>query len=199
VRAAVFDIGGVLIDWDPRHAYRDLLPDPAELDAFFTEVDTDALNAELDAGRPFADVSAEWSARHPDRADLIRAWGDQDAFLRGAIPGTAALVERLAAAGVPLHLITNMPRDVFDHRVATIEVLRRFDGAVVSGDHGILKPDAEIFRLALQRFGLGPGEAVFIDDKLGNVDAAVAAGFVGHHFVDADGLAVALEDLGLLC
>ena len=198
MRAVVFDIGGVLLDWDPRYLYRSLIADPAEIERFLAEVCTGAFNAELDAGRPFDDACAELSARHPDHVELIRAWSRQDEMIGGEIAGTAALVERLAESGVELYLLTNMPTDVFAARRARYPVLQRFAGALVSGAEGVLKPEAEIYRRTIDRFGLTPTETLFVDDKPGNVEAAEALGLVGHQFVDAPTLEDALRDLGFL-
>jgi 2-haloacid dehalogenase len=198
VRTVVFDVGGVLLDWDPRHLYRTLVDDEVELERFLAEVCTPAWNAELDAGRPFEEACAELSARHPDLTALIHAWTRQAEMVAGEVAGTAALVERLAHAEVPRYLLTNMPRWVFDERVAAYPVLQRFDGAVVSGDHGFLKPDPAIFRLLVDRFGLVPHETLFIDDSPANVEGAQACGLVAHHFVDAPALEQTLRELGLL-
>lgn len=198
VRALLVDVGGVLLDWDPRHLYRRLIADEAELERFLAQVCTLDWNLTLDAGRPFDEACAELAARHPDHADLVHAWVRQAEMIRGEVPGMAALVDRLARRGVPRYLLTNMPRWVFDERQAAYPVLRRFDGAVVSGDEGILKPDPAIFRLALTRFGLDPATTLFVDDSAVNVEAAADLGFRVHHFVDAPGLEQELVALGVL-
>lgn len=194
----VFDIGGVLLRWDPRLLYRSLIPDPAELDWFLAEVCTMAWNGELDAGRPFDEACGELAARHPDHAGLVHAWRRQDEMIGGEVPGTAALVERLRAAGVPLHLLTNMPADVFHERVARFEVLQGFDGAIVSGEERVLKPDPEIFRRLAERFALDPAATLFVDDVEANVQGALAAGFQAHRFVNAATLEEVLVAHGLL-
>jgi 2-haloacid dehalogenase len=196
VRAVVFDIGGVLLDWDPRRFYAALIPDPADLDRFLSEICTPEFNATLDAGRPFDEACDELAARHPGQAELIHAWKRQDEMIAGEIPGTAALVDRLHGAGTPLYLLTNMPVDVFAARRARYEVLRWFDGAVVSGEEGVLKPSAEIFARLAARFGLRPGETLFIDDAEVNVAGARAMGFCAHRFVDAEALASCLRAHG---
>lgn len=198
VRAVVFDIGGVLLDWDPRHLYRTLLPDEAAVERFLAEVCTSEFNAELDKGRDFDEACRELAERHPEQADLVHAWKRQADMVAGEIEGTPALVDRLVEAGVPLYLLTNMPRWVFDERVAAYPVLQRFDGAVVTGDEGILKPDPAVFELVLSRFGLSPAETLFVDDRPENVRAAESLGLAGHVFVDASALEAALVDLRLL-
>jgi len=198
VRSVVFDIGGVLLNWDPRLLYRELVPDPVELDRFLGEVCTMAWNSELDAGRSFDEACDELAERHPGDAELIHAWRRQDEMVAGEVPGTSDLVDRLRAACVPLHLLTNMPAEVFHARVERFEVLRRFDGAVVSGEEGVLKPDREIFGRLADRFGLVPEDTLFIDDAEVNVLGAQAAGFVAHHFVDAATLEAVLVELRLI-
>jgi 2-haloacid dehalogenase len=196
VRAVVFDIGGVLLDWDPRLVYQDRLT-PAELDRFRAEVCTDEWNATLDAGRPFDEACAELAARFPDHAELIDAWKRQDEMIAGEIAGTRAIVERLKAAGVPIYLLTNMPAEVFAARRRRYSVLQRFDGAVVSGEEGVLKPSPEIFAILSERYGLVPHATLFVDDLERNVEGARAAGFLAHRFVDPATLAGALREHGL--
>jgi 2-haloacid dehalogenase len=191
VLAIVFDIGGVLLDWDPSLVYRDRL-DPAELDRFLSEICTPAWNATLDAGRPFDEACAELAARHPEHAELIHAWKRQDEMIAGEIAGTVEIVDQLKAAGVPLYLLTNMPADVFAARRARYPVLRRFDGAVVSGEEGVLKPSPEIFAILRDRYRLDPATTLFVDDQEANIEGARAAGFLVHRFVDAPTLAGAL-------
>jgi 2-haloacid dehalogenase len=193
LRAVVFDIGGVLLEWDPGLLYRDLIPDPDELDWFLSE----EWNGTLDVGRPFDEACAELSARFPDHTALIHAWKRQDDMIAGEIAGTAELVTRLHDAGIPLYLLTNMPADVFAARQERFPVLGRFDGAVVSGQEGVLKPSAEIFARLRDRFGLLPSETLVVDDLEVNLAGARAAGFQAHRFVDPPTLGRALRDHGL--
>jgi 2-haloacid dehalogenase len=198
VTSVVFDVGGVLLDWDPRRLYRSLIPDEAELDRFLTDVCSPAFNAELDAGRSFDDACTELAERHPDHAELIHAWKRQDEMVGGEIPGVADLVRRLRLRGVPRYLLTNMPTDVFAARATAFPILGEFQGAVVSGAEGILKPSPAIFALLAARFGLVPAETLFIDDAEVNVAGARAAGYEAHRFVDAATLEAELLRLGLL-
>jgi 2-haloacid dehalogenase len=198
VRNVVFDIGGVLLAWDPRLLYRSLIPDPEELDWFLAEVCTMEWNSELDAGRSFDEACGDLARRHPDHAELVHAWKRQDEMIAGEIEGTVEIVRRLRDRGVPLHLLTNMPADVFESRREAYQVLRLFDGAVVSGEEGVLKPSAEIFDRLLGRFALDPAETLFVDDAEINVEGARRAGLRAHRFVDPPTLAAELGQLGLL-
>lgn len=197
MRSVVFDIGGVLLDWDPRRVYGPLLPDPDALDRFLSEICTPDWNATLDAGRPFEEACDALAARHPAHAELIHAWKRQDEMIAGEVPGTAAIVDRLREVGTPLYLLTNMPAGVFAARRERYAVLQRFDGAVVSGEEGVLKPSAEIFARLAARFGLEPAETLFVDDAEVNVAGAHAVGYRAHRFVDAPTLAGCLREHGL--
>jgi 2-haloacid dehalogenase len=197
VKNVVFDVGGVLLDWDPRLLYRRLIADPGELDWFLSDVCTPEWNSRLDAGCSFDEACDDLAARYPAHAELVHAWKRQDEMVAGEIPGTAELVERLRERGLGLYLLTNMPADVFAARRARFAVLRRFDGAIVSGEEGVLKPSREIFDRLAGRYGLDPAESVFIDDSEINVRGARAAGFRAHRFVSASSLVPALAKHGL--
>lgn len=198
VRAVVFDIGGVLLEWDPGAVYCELIPDPAELEWFLSEVCSPEWNATLDAGRSIEEACEELAALHPGYEAPVHAWKRQDEMIVGEIAGTAELVDRLRDAGVALYLLTNMPVDVFADRLARFPVLGRFDGAVVSGAEGVLKPSAEIFARLRDRYQLDPAATLFVDDLDVNVRGARTVGFLGHRFVDARALRQDLEALGLL-
>ena len=199
VRNVVFDVGGVLLDWDPRFVYRELIPDPGELERFLAEVCTMEWNSTLDAGRPIDEACAELAARWPEHAELVHAWKRQGEMIGGEIPGVGELVRRLREqAGVGLYLLTNVPAEVMAARFDRYDLLGLFDGAVVSGEERLLKPSPEIYQLLVRRYGLAPGESLFVDDVEANVEAARALGFHGHRFVDAPTLAAALREHGLL-
>ena len=200
VRAVVFDVGKVLVEWDPRYLYEKLIPDPDERVAFLREVVTPAWHFQHDAGRAFAETSAELIALYPQHRALIEAWGPRfNETIPCLIPGMADLVADLAAAGVPLYAITNFSGEFWPPFAAREAALfAPFGDIVVSGDEKLLKPDPAIYQLALQRFGLPPGEGLFVDDRLENVQAAEVNGFAGHHFVDAPTLRRDLVRIGLL-
>lgn len=185
--AVIFDIGNVLFHWDPRFLYERLIDDDRALDVFVRDVVTHDWHFQHDAGRDFADTSAELAALHPEHAALIAAWGPRfNESIGGPVAGMHEIVERLDEAGVPLFAITNFSHEFWPpFRNQWPDLFDRFRDVVVSGEERLVKPDPAIYRLALARFGLEPGEAVFVDDNRANVDAANALGIHAHLFRDA--------------
>ncbi|MBV8972237.1 MAG: HAD-IA family hydrolase [Sphingomonadaceae bacterium] len=197
--AVVFDVGHVLYDWDPRYLYEKIIADARELDWFLANVVTREWHFQHDAGRRFADTSAELIARFPDQAARILAFADRwTETLPGPMPGMPALVGDLDAAGVPLFALTNYSAEFWAKWRPTVPLFDRFAGIVVSGEERVIKPDPAIFALALDRFGLGRGEAAFLDDRADNVAAANAAGMVGRVFGGAADARAWLQQLALL-
>jgi 2-haloacid dehalogenase len=196
----IFDFGGVLLDWNPRNLYRKLIADEAACEHFLTEVCHPEWNVAQDAGRSFAEAEAEAIARHPDKADLIRAWLPRfDEMIPDAIGGTVDILERLHARGVPLYGLTNFSGETFAPTRRRFEFFDRvFRGIVVSGDEKMIKPDPRIYRLLLDRYGVDPHRTVFIDDSAKNVEAANALGIHGIHFKTPEALAQELNALKLL-
>ncbi len=198
VTTVVFDIGNVLIRWDPRHLYRKLLDDEAAMERFLAEVCTDAWNLEQDRGRSFAEAVAERVALFPEHEALIRAYDERwDEMVPGAIDGTVEILDELEAAGVPLYAITNFSTEKFALALRRFPFLGRFRDTVVSAHERLLKPDPAIYRLLLERNGLSAGESVFIDDSPKNVAGAEAAGMAAIHFRSPEDLRARLADLGL--
>lgn len=198
--AVIFDIGRVLYRWDPRFLYERLIPDAPALDAFLREVVTTDWHFQHDAGRDFADTSAELIARFPQHRALIEAWqprfGDT---VPGPVEGMPGLVAELDARGVPLYAITNFSHEFWPpFRAREAALFDRFRGFVVSGEERLVKPDLAIFALALDRFGLRAADAVFIDDVEANVVGAAAAGLHALHFTSEPALRCDLQILGLL-
>ena len=198
--AVIFDVGRVLYDWDPRFLYRRLIDDDRALDAFLRDVVTHDWHFQHDAGRDFADTSAELTALHPHHAELIAAWGPR--FLESIgdpLPGMPALVDELEARGVPLYAITNFSHEFWPpFRAREAAMFDRFRDVVVSGAEKLVKPDPAIYRLALDRFGLEAGSTVFIDDNAANIEGAREVGLVALHFTGEPKLRRELVELGLL-
>lgn len=178
----LFDLGGVLIDWDPRHLYRKLIADTATMEWFLAEVCSPEWNAEQDAGRSFADAVAEATARHPEHAVWIRAFAERwPETIAGDIAESVAVLEALAFRGVPLFALTNWSAETFHVARSRFGWLRHFHDILVSGEVGMKKPDAAIFRLMLDRIGVEPGTVLFIDDSAANVTASQALGLQTIH------------------
>ena len=199
VKAVVFDLGGVLIDWDPRYLYRKLLDDEATVEEFLATVCTPEWNAEQDRGRPFAEGVAELVERHPVHAAAITAYHERwPEMLGGAVGGTVEVLAELRAAGVPVYALTNWSAETFGIARERFEFLEWFDGVLVSGEERMIKPDPAIFRLLLDRFGLDPGATFYIDDSPANVAAADRIGFDAVRFTSPAQLRRDLEARGLL-
>ena len=197
--AVVFDLGGVLIDWNPRHLYRKLFEDAGEMEEFLATVCNSAWNLCQDAGRPVAEANAELKARHPDKVALIEAYyGRWPEMLNGAIDGTVAILAELRDQGTPLYALTNWSAETFPHARSRFRFLDWFRAIVVSGDIGLIKPDADIYELLLATHDLTAAETVFIDDKLENVETARSLGFQGIRFTEPESLRRALGELGVL-
>jgi 2-haloacid dehalogenase len=193
----VFDIGRVLVDWDPRHLYRTIFTDADEMERFLAEVCAQPWILELDRGKPFAEAIPERIALFPHYEKEIRAFDERwHESNRGVIDGSIAILKKLQAAGVPNYAITNFSGEKFEEARKFFPFFDSFDGIVVSGRERLLKPDAAIYRLLLDRHGLKAADCIFIDDSLRNVEGARAVGMHGHHFVDADGLASELRAHG---
>jgi len=180
----VFDLGGVLIDWNPRHLYRKLFDgDDAAMESFLANICTQAWNHEQDAGRSFAEGCDLLKAAHPHEAQRIDAWFERyDEMLAGPIQGTVDILAELRAQGVPVYALSNWSAETFPFALKRFEFLQWFDGIMLSGNVGMVKPDAEFFEHFLQTFKVDPARAVFIDDLEPNIKAAAAAGMHGIRF-----------------
>ena len=198
--AVIFDVGNVLFHWNLRFLYERLIPEDEALDAFLRDVVTIDWHFQHDMGRPFAETSAELIARYPEHAALIAALGPRfNETNRATVAGMHELVAELDAAKVPLYAITNFSGEFFRaFRAEHAALFDRFRDIVVSGDEQLMKPDAAIYRLALERFGLRAEEAVFVDDNAANVAGAKAVGIHGLLFTDAATLRRELIGMGLL-
>jgi 2-haloacid dehalogenase len=200
VSAVVFDLGGVLIDWDPRHLYRRLFDgDDAAMETFLATVCTPEWNLEQDAGRPWAEAIATLVAEHPEQRDLITAyWERWPETLGEAIGPTVEVLEELRAAGVPLYALSNWSAETFPAALPRYPFLGWFDGIVVSGDVRAVKPDRRIYDALLERYDLQRDSILFIDDVAPNVAAARSLGIRSIQFTDAPALRGELVTLGLL-
>ena len=200
VKAAVFDLGGVLIDWSPEYLYRKLIPDPDERLSFLTTVCSPAWNHEMDEGRSVHESVATLADAHPDLATLIEAWWTRwTEMLEGEIPGTRVLAEELARSGLPLYALTNYSAETWPLGVQQHPFVEQlFDGIVVSGQEKVAKPEPRLFEILSDRYGVDPRSTVYVDDSPVNIETATDLGYITHLFTTADRLESWLTGLGLL-
>jgi 2-haloacid dehalogenase len=197
---AVFDLGGVLIDWNPRYLYRQLFDgdDPA-MEHFLANVCTGEWNDRQDEGRTFAEACSTLKLAHPAHAEMIDAWFERHAeMLGGPISGTVEILAELRARDVPLYALTNWSAETYPTAIRLFDFMRWFRGVLVSGEVKMLKPDPRIFELFLETFAIDPAHAVYIDDRKPNVAAAAALGMYGIVFTDPPALRAELLRVGLL-
>ncbi|RAK59064.1 HAD family phosphatase [Phenylobacterium hankyongense] len=198
-RALLWDIGNVIVRWDPRTLYSQVFDDPAECDRFLSQVCTMDWHLRHDLGVTFAENRAPLLARFPEYSDQIHAWETRWwEMFSGAIPETEAAIEALAARGVPQFGLSNMSHEVIDGITAMSPAFRHFGGIVISAETAVMKPDPRIYRQACERFGVAPEDVLFVDDSARNIEGARALGFDVHHFTDPAALRPALEARGLL-
>ena len=199
ITTAVFDVGKVLFEWDLRHLFAKLITDKDELEYFVTVIVTPEWHFQHDAGRALDDMVAERIAEFPEYAAWIAAYSNRfNETIPGPVTGSLEIVQELAERGVPLFAITNFGAEFWDMFRPTQPIFDHFQDIIVSGVEKLVKPDPAIYMLALQRFGLKSGEAIFIDDNHDNVISARENGFVAHHFTDAYSLRRELIALDLL-
>ena len=197
--AVVFDLGKVLLDWNPRYYYRQFFASEEAMDVFLAEALPPAWVAEMDAGKPADIAIAERQRLLPRYAALIGRWKEgRHTMLRGPIAGSVAILGELRARGTRLYALTNFSAETWPVARKRFEFLDWFEDIVVSAEHGVVKPDPRIFEIAIRRFRIDPARAVFIDDRAENAAAARACGFHTLHFTVAAKLRMDLQGLALL-
>ena len=196
----VFDLGGVLVDWDPRYLYRKLFAgDDAAMERFLAEVCTSEWNLQQDAGRSFADASALLKQKCPEQAELIDAFHQRwPEMIAGPIEGTVEILSELKAQSTPLYALTNWSHETFPVALERFDFMAWFSGIVVSGQERLIKPDPEIFRLLMARYGLRAADLIYIDDNARNAQIASDLGMHGIHFSGPEALRRELALLGIL-
>jgi len=200
IDTVLLDLGGVLIDWNPRYLYRPLFGgDEAAMEHFLAEVCPPQWNRELDAGRSFDDGIAERQRLFPEHTALIAQWkAGWEQMLRGPIQGTVELVGDLRRRGRRLFALTNWSAETFPVARTRYPFLTWFEDIVVSGEVSLAKPDRRIFELTIERCRLAPASTIFVDDNVGNVEAARALGLQALLFEDPMKLRADLHQLKVL-
>ncbi|MFY9742745.1 MAG: HAD family phosphatase [Candidatus Sulfotelmatobacter sp.] len=196
---AVFDLGGVLVDWNPRYLYRKLFGgDDAAMEHFLANICTSEWNLQQDAGRSFAEGCALLKSQHPNYAEFIDAWfGRHHEMVAGPISGTVEILAALREREVPLYALSNWSAETFPAARRRFDFLQWFRGILLSGEVRLIKPDRRIFQLFLDTFGIDAARAIYVDDLLPNVEAARTLGMHGILFTDPAQLRQELAKIGL--
>ena len=198
INAVVFDLGGVLIDWNPRHLYRRLFADLGEMEDFLARVCTPDWHRQHDLGADIRQSCEQLARQHVHYRDMIMAWADRgEEMAAGQFNQTVDVLRTLKAAGLPCYALSNMERELFAIRSARFPFMKWFDGQVISGLEGVAKPDSRIFEVLVARYDLDPAMTVFVDDSEPNVEAAGDLGFNVVHYTSAHQLKRELRALGL--
>ncbi|WP_366656567.1 HAD family phosphatase [Fodinicurvata sp. EGI_FJ10296] len=198
-RVIVFDVGRVLVEWDPDRLYGQLIPDAAERQAFFDRVGLEKMNVDADRYGSLERHVATLAENYPADAHLILPWWHQwHEMCWAEKPETARLLEAVRAAGFPVWALSNFAMDTFAIAQTRFPILTTFDGMVISGNEKTVKPEAEIYAILEKRTGLTGSDLFFIDDKAENIAAAEARGWQGHLFDDPAELAADLRRLGII-
>lgn len=199
VEAVVFDVGGVLLDWDPEYLYRRLIPDAAERRRFLTEVCTPEWNQMQDAGRSWAEAVEDLVARFPDHAELIAAFHTRwEETVAGPIEPTVDILRELRSSGIPVYALTNFSAEKWEIAKQRWSFLGDFDGEVVSGKERVVKPNPRIYEILIERYALDPRHTLYTDDLSENIEQARRLGFQVELFTSPEGLRKRLEDSGLI-
>ena len=196
----IFDLGAVLIDWNPRYLYRKIFKTEEEIDWFLQNICTSEWNEEQDAGRSFEEATEILVKQHPDHEDAIRAWyGRWQETIIGSIPMTVDILRELKNKnGHRLYALTNWSAETFPWALERFEFLQWFEGIVVSGHEKTRKPFPEFYKILFDRYQVNPGNTIFIDDNLRNVNAGNALGMQSVHFKSPEELRADLKKLGVL-
>jgi 2-haloacid dehalogenase len=198
IDAVVFDLGGVLIDWDPRFLYRQLFADRSEMEDFLARICTPDWHRAHDLGEDITASCERLALLHPGHRDMIMAWAERgDEMAVGQIDETVEVLRELTAAGTRCYALSNMEPQMFTIRRARFPFMSWFDDHVISGIEGVAKPDRRIFEILLERHGLRPQSTVFIDDHTPNIVAAQELGITAIQYTSPQRLRQDLHILGL--
>ncbi len=199
IQHIVFDLGNVVIGWNPRALYGQAFPNSAKLDWFFANVCTDEWNAKMDGGKSFDISIAEKQAEFPEYAEHIAWWKTRwHEMITGEIAGTVAIINQLHANGASLYALSNWSAETFPYARKHFPSLAKFKNIVLSGEEKVVKPQREIYDIAVARWSVDPATLLFIDDSAKNVAGAIAAGWNAVQFTSPETLAPELKVRGLL-
>lgn len=197
-KAVIFDIGNVLITWNPERLYDQILPDRAARERLFAEVDLHAMNDRIDRGAPWRETVYETAEAYPEHGSLIRLWHDR--WIEMAAPvidGSWAILRELRTANIPVFALSNFGVESFAFAETHYPELAEFDRRFISGHMRVIKPEARIYEMVEEESGLKPADLFFTDDRAENIEAAEARGWQGHVFREPEELRKALRETGL--
>jgi 2-haloacid dehalogenase len=199
IETVIFDLGGVLIDWNPRYLYRKILKDEDQITWFLENICTSEWNDQQDAGRSFDEAIRELVAKHPEWEEAITAWGSRwQETISGPIEGTVNILKKIKTDRTKkLYALTNWSAETFPWALDNFEFLHWFEGIAVSGVEKTRKPHPEFYHILLDRYQINPSTAVFIDDNIKNIKGAQAVGLNTIHFEDPQTLQNTLTRLGV--
>lgn len=200
IKDVIFDLGGVLVDWNPDYMYQKLIPEQEKRKKFLEEICSLDWNEQQDGGRSIEEGTRELILHYPDYSDLIQAYYSRwEEMLKGPIEGTVEIFRALKEKKqFGIYALTNWSAETFPRALELFDFFHWFDGRVVSGEEKTRKPFKEIFEIILTRYNLLADETVFIDDNIRNIEAAKEIGLVCIHFTNPEALNDALKELGLL-
>ena len=199
-KAIIFDLGGVLVDWNPRYLFEKLIDDEGRRNYFLQNICNLDWNEEQDAGRPIKQATEELVAKHPEwKEHIYNYYNRWEEMLAGPIQGTVEILRAVKNTGrYKLYALTNWSAELFPRALELFDFFHWFDGRVVSGEEKMRKPAPDFYHVLLTRFHLEPRDALFIDDNLRNVQAAEAIGIRSIHFKSPEQLKDALKQYGIL-
>lgn len=195
----IFDLGAVLIDWNPRYLYRKIFKTEEEITWFLENICTSEWNDEQDAGRSFAEATGALLKKHPEWEIPIRAWYERwQETISGSIPGTVEILKQLKEAKQhKLYALTNWSAETFPWALDNFEFLHWFEGIVISGVEKSRKPFPEFYQILFNRYNVNPEQTLFIDDNVKNIAGAKAVGLQTVHFQSPEQLKKELAFLGI--
>ncbi|MDD3019770.1 MAG: HAD family phosphatase [Alphaproteobacteria bacterium] len=198
IKSIVFDIGGVLVDWNPRYFYRTMMDNEQDIEYFLTQVCSPDWNHTLDLGRPWEEARLELVGRHPEHEKLIDLYWDRWLeMFNGPIHETVDILMDVKRRGYPVYGLTNWNDVKFEVALREFPFLNLFDGRIVSGEEKLAKPDPAIYKLLLEKFNLNPKETLFVDDRLENIEAARNLGIEAVQFISPKDLEDKMAGYGI--
>jgi 2-haloacid dehalogenase len=198
-KTIVFDLGGVLVDWNPRYLYRSVFNDDAKMNHFLANICTGNWNELQDAGRSIQEATDVLVGHFPEYEIYIRMfYGEWQKMLNGPIDGTVDILKTLKNKQYRILALTNWSAETFPIALGLFDFLHWFDDVLVSGKEKLIKPDPAIFNLLIKRYSLDPAQTIFIDDNIKNVTSAKEVGLDAIHFTDPHILRLQLNERGII-